>query len=93
MLEGREDLSVLWDIRVRPDKRGNGIGEALFNTALEWSLLRGCRQMKIEPQNINTAACHFYTKMGCELGTIHRFAYMQDPNLTHEVMLNWFIDL
>jgi len=93
MLEERDDLAVLWDIRVRPDRRGNGIGKALFIRAREWSALRGCRQMKIETQNINLAACHFYRKMGCELGTINRFAYCQDPNIAHEIMLNWYLDL
>jgi len=93
MLEERDDLAVLWDIRVRPDKRGNGIGTALFRRARKWSAIRGCRQMKIETQNINTAACRFYIKMGCELGTINRFAYWKDPTIAHEIMLNWYIDL
>ena len=31
MLEGRIDLSVLWDIRVIPGQRGRGIGKFLFN--------------------------------------------------------------
>jgi len=79
MLEERDDLSVLWDIRVQPERRGNGIGKALFSKACEWSSKRNCRQIKIETQNINLAACHFYRKMGCELGTINRFAYWQDP--------------
>ena len=93
MLEERDDLSVLWDIRVRPENRGIGIGKALFKRACEWSAMRGCRQMKIETQNINTQACHFYRHLGCNLGTIHRFAYMRDPNIAHEIMLNWYIDL
>jgi len=93
MLEERIDLSVLWDIRVDPEKRGRGIGKALFKKTLEWSAGRGCKQMKIETQNINSAACHFYTKMGCELGIINRNAYWQYPNIAHEVMLNWYIDL
>jgi streptothricin acetyltransferase len=93
MLEERDDLSVLWDIRVRPEKRGFGVGKALFKRACEWSATCGCRQMKIETQNINTPACHFYRNMGCNLGVIHRFAYYRDPNITHEIMLNWYIDL
>lgn len=93
MLEERDDLSVLWDIRVRPENRGFGIGKALFKKACDWSVMRGCRQMKIETQNINTQACLFYRNMGCDLGAIHRFAYMRDPNIAHEIMLNWYIDL
>ncbi len=30
MLEGRDDLAVLWDIRVRPENRSAGVGSALF---------------------------------------------------------------
>ena len=33
MLEGRSDLAVLWDVRVVPSKRRQGIGAALFETA------------------------------------------------------------
>jgi GNAT superfamily N-acetyltransferase len=93
MLEGRDDLSVLWDIRVNPEKRGLGIGKTLFNKSCNWFLLHGCKQMKIETQNINSVACHFYQHMGCNLGTINRYAYIQDPLLAHEIMLNWYIDL
>ncbi|GAB4490163.1 MAG: hypothetical protein Fur0016_21900 [Anaerolineales bacterium] len=70
MLEGRRDLSVLWDIRVNPAQRKQGIGKALFAYAADWSRQRGCRMMKIETQNINIAACRFYAAQGCVLGDI-----------------------
>ena len=35
MLEGREDLCMLWDLRVHPDRRREGIGTALFRRAVE----------------------------------------------------------
>lgn len=41
MLEARHDLSVLWDIRVRPEYRGAGI--PLFQQAAKWSQKRGCK--------------------------------------------------
>jgi len=37
MFERRKDVSVLWDIRVHPDRRRSGIGTALFSEAVEWS--------------------------------------------------------
>ena len=37
MLEGRRDLSVLWDIRVAPDARGKGVGSALFQRVEAWA--------------------------------------------------------
>lgn len=90
MLEGRRDLAVLWDIRVAPDVRGQGVGAALFRAAETWSAVRGCRQLKVETQNANIPACRFYARQGCVLGGIHRFAY---PGLPHEVQLLWYRDL
>ena len=90
MLEGRENLAVLWDIRVHPDYRRQGIGTMLFTRVVEWARERGCRQLKIETQNINLPACHFYAKQGCILGAVHRRAYLKFPN---EVQLFWYLDL
>jgi ribosomal protein S18 acetylase RimI-like enzyme len=93
MLAGRKDLSVLWDIRVHPDFRRSGIGTELFNHAASWSKKRGCRQLKIETQNVNVPACRFYAKQGCRLGEINRYAYAGHPKVGHEVMLIWYLDL
>jgi GNAT superfamily N-acetyltransferase len=87
MLEDRQDIAVLWDIRVGPDARGKGVGTALFKAAEAWSVTKGCRQLKVETQNINVPACRFYAKQGCVLGAIHRFAYPEFPN---EVQLLWY---
>ena len=37
MLGGRDDVAVLWDIRVSPRERGGGIGSALFRAAEDWA--------------------------------------------------------
>ena len=87
MLEGRRDLAVLWDIRVAPEARGRGVGSALFRAVEAWAAARGCRQLKIETQNINVPACRFYARQGCVLGVINRFAY---PELPDEVQLLWY---
>ncbi len=93
MLAGRKDLAVLWDIRVHPDFRRCGIGTKLFRHAIEWSRKRGCRQLKIETQNVNVPACCFYAKQGCRLGEINRYGYAGHPEVKHEVMLIWYLDL
>ena len=93
MLEGRRDLAIVWDIRVRPDQRGNGLGTALFQAAAEWARGKGCTQLKVETQNTNVPACKFYVAQGCSLGEIHRFKYISDPDFTDEVMLVWYLDL
>jgi GNAT superfamily N-acetyltransferase len=92
MLEGRIDMSVLWDIRVHPDARGKGIGKELFLTAAQWSREHGCVRMKVETQNNNVRACKFYQHMGCELGAIRKYAY-REPELQDEVMLLWYLSL
>lgn len=93
MLEGRKDLAVLWDLRVIPDMRGTGIGRLLFLHAADWARKHGCRIMKIETQNINVPACKFYSRMGCELGMIHRFGYAANPKVADEAMLFWYYSL
>lgn len=87
MLEGREDLACLWDLRVLPDYRGKQVGHQLFDSALEWAKERNCRLFKVETQNINVPACKFYIRQGCELGAINRYAY---PEIMNEIQLVWY---
>ena len=90
MLEGRTDLAVLWDIRVHPDRRGEGVGSRLFRRAVEWSRANGCRYLKIETQNINVRACRFYASQGCHLRAIHHDVNAGFPD---EVQLLWYLRL
>lgn len=87
MLRGRADLAVLWDLRVQPDARRQGIASALIDAAVEWAAHRGCRWLAVETQNINVPACRLYVRHGFELGSIDRFAY---PDLPAETQLVWF---
>lgn len=90
LLEGRPDLALLWDIRVMPAWRGRGIGSALFRAAETWAAARGYRQLKVETQNINAAACRFYARQGCVLCGVDPLAY---PGLPGETQLLWYKDL
>lgn len=90
MLEGRSDLAVLWDLRIAPAMRRRGVASAIFSAVEHWATARGCRQLKIETQNINVPACRFYASRGCQLIGICRFAY---PNLPEEIQLLWYKDL
>lgn len=87
MLEGRADLAVLWDLRVRPEWRGRGIGTRLFHAAEAWSRQRGKTELKVETQNINAAACRFYAQLGCQLRTVNQDAY---PALPDEAQFLWY---
>ena len=90
MLEGRPDLAVLWDIRVYPDRRREGVGSRLFGHVAEWARASGCRYLKIEAQNINVRACRFYASQGCYLRGIHHGAYEEHPD---EVQMLWYLRL
>ncbi|MDQ2855650.1 MAG: GNAT family N-acetyltransferase [Acidobacteriota bacterium] len=90
LLEGRTNLAVLWDIRVSPEARCQGVGSALFQAAEAWAKARGCRQLRVETQNINIPACRFYARRGCSLSKVDRDAY---PDLSDEIQLIWCKDL
>jgi len=90
MLEGRDDLAVLWDIRVLPSARRSGVGSALLKEAQMWARAKGCTTMKVETQNINTAACRFYARHGFVLRSANSDVYPDSPA---EVQLLWYKDL
>ena len=89
----RQDLAVLWDIRVAPEARRRGVGKALFRRAAIWAKEGGYGQLGIETQNVNVAACRFYAAQGCTLGAIHRLGYAGIAEVAHEAMLLWYLEL
>jgi GNAT superfamily N-acetyltransferase len=93
MLDGRDDMSVLWDLRVDDRFKGQGVGTKLFTMAAKWSKLKGLKQMKIECQNNNVQGCRFYHKNGAVLGKINEYAYWNDSDIKDEVELIWYLDL
>lgn len=90
MLEGRDDLAVLWDLRVRADRQRHGVGRELVSQAASWAEQRKCRALKIETQNNNVPACRFYADCGARLCGVHPGAYADLPD---EVMLLWYLEL
>ncbi len=90
LLEGRDDLAVLWDLRVEPALRRRGVGATLFQRSANWAREQGCTQLRIETQNVNVPACRFYKRMGCHLVAANRGAY---PALPDEIQLLWHFDL
>lgn len=93
MLEGRGDLGVLWDLRVTPDFKRQGIGQALFDAVCQEARGMGLKELKIECQNNNPAACRFYRKQGAVLAKIDTRAYAAQPAVAEEAQLIWYLDL
>ena len=67
MLEGRNDLWVLWGIRVDPISQQRGVGRTLFEATAGWCRDEGLVQLKIETQDVKVLAFRFYERMGCDL--------------------------
>jgi len=84
--EGRDDLAALFDIRVAPERRRDGIGSLVFDHVVAWAKQRGITELKIETQNINVRACRFYANRGCSLSAINHEAYPEFPD---EVQMIW----
>ena len=87
MCEGKNDLAVLWDIRVDSAHRSKGTGKLLFQAAMDFAISKNCNMLKIETQNTNVPACKFYKSMGCTLEKITLHAYSEFPN---EIQFFWY---
>lgn len=82
----------LWDLRVHPDTRNNGVGGKLLEAVIHWSKERHYGTLMVETQNVNTPACKFYSKKGFVLGTIDVHGY-DDPLVQDETKLMWYMDI
>ena len=82
----REHDALLWDLRVAPDRRGHGVGTALFAAAESWARRRECHRLLVETQDSNPRACRFYIARGCRLMRVTRGAYADFPS---ETQLLW----
>ena len=89
----REDLAILWDIRVHPDHQFQGVGRSLFHFSTAWAKAQGYGQLGLETDGSNIPACKFYAKMGCNLGGILKYGYSGIPEIAEYPMLLWYIDL
>ena len=83
---------ALYDLRVASAYRRSGVGQDLFQHALQWAKRQELTQcLSIETQNTNVSACRFYAAMGAQLGDIDRNAYRDDEQVKDEIRLNWYI--
>ena len=78
--------ALLWDLRVAPEMRGQGIGTALVHAVEQRASRRGARALRVETQQVNVPACRCYQRCGFRLQRAVRHAYASLPN---EVQLLW----
>jgi len=90
LLEGRRDVALLWDLRVDPRHRGQGVGTSLFSAAAAWGRKHRCVELLVETQDINVPACRFYAARGSRLAACRPGAYAECPD---EIQLLWRLDL
>lgn len=85
-LEFLADQALLWDIRVAPEVRRQGIGSVLLRAAECWAAERGCTECRVETQDVNVPASQFYARHGYRLERVEPGAY---PDLPDETRLIW----
>ena len=88
MLEGRDDLVVVWDIRINSDYRRLGIGKMIFDYIKEWAMTNNVTRIKVESQNNNVKACKFYESQGGTISNINKYIYKEYPE---EIQIIWSI--
>ena len=86
LLRDCPSCALLWDVRVAPDARRQGVGSALLEAAEQRARERGARSLRVETQNINVPACRFYHAHGFRLERVVLGAY---PSLPNEMQLLW----
>ena len=86
LLRHRSKTALLWDIRVAPETRHQGIGTRLLDAAQHVAREGGANRLLVETQHINVPACRFYQRHGFTLEAVAPHVY---PELPQEVRLLW----
>ena len=77
----------IWQLLVKKEHRGKGIGTKLMQHAVELSKQRGARMLVLETQSCNVKAIQFYLKHGYELIGFDTTAYSNQDIEKSEVRL------
>lgn len=93
MLSEKDDVCVLWDIRVADNYKHQGVGQKLMDVGIDDAKSSGYNQMIIECQNNNVPACHFYRKQGALLSKVDMYAYYHEEDCKNEIQFVWHLDL
>ncbi|MBP3604159.1 MAG: GNAT family N-acetyltransferase [Lachnospiraceae bacterium] len=67
------------DICVSKSSRGQGVGTALIQKAIEWAKDKELYGLALETQDNNLLACRFYLKCGFIIGAVNTMLYKNFP--------------
>jgi RimJ/RimL family protein N-acetyltransferase len=79
--------AVVWGVYVRPEWRGQGIGEALVRRCLDWGRRIGLRVVRIAAVNSNAAAIRCYERCGFTPYGIEPEAVYMDGKAYDDVLM------
>ena len=91
MLEGREDLACLWDLRVAPEYRGKGVGQKLFASAFELGERRKTADFLRSKRKTSMFRRVVFTSRKAVISA--RLICMLIPKQLNEVQLVWYRNL
>ena len=80
------------DICVSASYRGNGIGMALIQKAVQWAKEKGLCGLALETQDNNLLACRFYAKNRLVLGAVNTMLYKNfEKPWSDETAIFWYM--
>lgn len=78
------------DICVAKSARGQGVGTALIQKAIEWGKNANLNGLALETQDNNLLACRFYAKCGFVIGAVNTMLYTNLGN-HDEFAVFWYL--
>ena len=80
------------DICVSKSNRGQGVGTALIQKAIEWAKDNDLYGLALETQDNNLLACRFYSKCGFVIGAVNTMLYKNfDKPWSDATAMFWYL--
>jgi streptothricin acetyltransferase len=80
------------DICVSKSSRGQGVGTALIQKAIEWAKDKDLCGLALETQDNNLLACRFYSKCGFVIGAVNTMLYKNfDKPWSDATAIFWYL--
>ena len=80
------------DICIRKTHRGQSVGSALIQKAIDWAKGKNLCGLALETQDNNLLACRFYAKCGFSIGAVNTMLYKNfDKPWSDETAIFWYL--